>query len=111
LHQDPATGEVSCLILVTLPKPGDETICTSGSVQGLQGVDPNVLANFRAAQKAIWTQQGGMNSGLPNPDTLPVCQLTELTPMVNPTDFDATGSCQGSMDPGWCYVEGQAAGT
>jgi len=115
LHKDPSNGTVSCLILVTLPKMGDESICSGGSVLGLQGVDPNVLANFRAAQKAVWTQQGGESSGSPNPDLLPVCQLQELTPTLNPNDFmpqgDPNGSCQGSLDPGWCYVEGSAAGT
>jgi hypothetical protein len=108
LNTDPMTGKVSCLIIVTLSKAGDESVCTS--VAGLQPIDPNVLANFRAVQEAVWNQQGGTNSGLPNPSTLPVCQLQELTPQLNPMDFDQTG-CIGSPDPGWCYVEGAAAGS
>jgi hypothetical protein len=30
---------------------------------------------------------------------------------MNPGDFDMTGTCTGSPESGWCYVEGQAAGT
>jgi hypothetical protein len=28
---------------------------------------------------------------------------------LNPADFDPIGSCAGSPDSGWCYVEGPAA--
>jgi hypothetical protein len=105
------TGKVDCLILVTLAKPGDESICSSGTVQGLEPVDPMVLSNFRAAQEAVWNQQGGVSSGLPDPNSLPVCALQQLTQQVNPNDFDATGTCVSSTESGWCYVEGQAAGT
>jgi hypothetical protein len=103
-------GTVDCLILVTLPKPGDESICGSMTVDGFRAVDPDVLQNFRAAQEADWNQQGGLNSGLPDPSMFPVCALRELTPELNPTDFDPSGTCQGSTESGWCYVEGQAAG-
>jgi hypothetical protein len=106
LSTDSMTGKVSCLILVTLPKPGDNSVCST--VTGLQAVDPHVLQNFRAAQEAAWNQQGGANSGLPDPNTLPVCQVQELTPQLNPRDFDSLG-CVNSADPGWCYVEGPAA--
>jgi hypothetical protein len=103
------TGKVSCLIIVTLPKPGDSSVCTS--VTGLQPIEPGVLQNFRAEQEAVWIQQGGTNSPFPDPNTLPVCQLQELTPQLNGADFDPTGSCVDSPEPGWCYVEGQAAGS
>ena len=73
LTTDPTTGKVSCVILVTLSKPANNSVCSA--VTGLQPVDPNVLQNFRAAQEATWNQQGGTNSGLPDPNTLPVCQL------------------------------------
>jgi hypothetical protein len=104
-------GTVDCLILVMLPKPGDESVCTSMTSAGLGPVPPAVLDNFRAAQEAVWNQNGGASSG-PEPNTLPVCALTQLTKMANPDDFDMTGSCEGATkDSGWCYVDGQAAGT
>jgi len=107
LNKDPTSGKVSCLILVTMPHPGDESICMNGA--GLGPVDPSVLDNFRAAQRAALQEQGGANSELPDPNTLPVCALQELTPQLNQADFDQVGSCVGSADPGWCYVEGNAA--
>ena len=39
-----------------------------------------------------------------------MCQLQELTPHLSPMDFDSQGSCAESPEPGWCYVEGEAAG-
>jgi hypothetical protein len=108
LSTNPTTGKASCLVIVNLSKPGDNSVCTS--VAGLQPLDPTVNQNFRAAEEAVWNQQGGTNSGLPDPATLPLCQLQELTPQLNMKDFDSSGSCVGSPDPGWCYVEGQAAG-
>jgi hypothetical protein len=104
-------GRSSCTILVTMPKPGDESICSAGTVLGLSPVEPNLLSRFRGSQEAAWQQQGGPSSGLPEPNTLPVCALLQLTPQANPDDFDAAGSCvSASVDSGWCYVEGQAAG-
>jgi hypothetical protein len=110
LTRDKNTGTVNCLIIVTLNK-GDQSVCQT--VSGLQAVQPNVLSNFRAAQEAAWNMAGGTATGLPDPNTLPVCALQQLSPK-NPMmamDFDGTGSCVASMDPGWCYVEGQAAGS
>ena len=107
LSPDPTTGKTPCTILLTLAKPADESICTA--VTGLGPVDPALLARFKASQEAAWNQQGGPNSGLPDPNTLPVCQLQELTPQLNANDFDQLG-CVDSPDPGWCYVEGAAAG-
>jgi hypothetical protein len=74
LNPDKTTGIVDCLILVTLPGPGDQSICTSGTVPGFDVPPPDVLQNFRAAQKATLLQQGGKGSGLPDPDTLPVAK-------------------------------------
>ncbi len=35
--------------------------------------------------------------------------VEQLTPVDNPPDF-VSGSCNLSVDPGWCYVQGAAAG-
>ncbi|MDP9002599.1 MAG: hypothetical protein M3O46_21125, partial [Myxococcota bacterium] len=111
LNTDATTGEVPCLILVTLPKAGDETVCAS--LAGLKPPDDaNVLSRFRASQHASWMQSGGDKTGLPDPNLLPVCQLTQLTPMTSPPmTFGPDGTCTGSTTPGWCYVEGAAAGS
>jgi hypothetical protein len=110
LTTDKTNETVNCQIIVTL-NTGDQSVCQT--VQGLQPVDPNVLSKFRPAQEAAWNQAGGTATGLPDPKTLPVCALQQLSPK-NPkfaNDFDATGSCLGSKDSGWCYVEGTAAGS
>jgi hypothetical protein len=110
LSTDPTTGKTACTILLTLPEPGDESRCSSGTVAGLAPVDPTLLGTFRASQEAAWQQQGGPNSGLPDPSTLPVCALQELTPKANPGDLAASGTCVGNTkDSGWCYVEGPPA--
>lgn len=106
--QPDGSGVVPCLILVTLPTPGDESACSGQP--GMSVPDPDILAHFQQAQETGWQQGGGAASGTPDPATLPVCQLAELTPMANQADF-TNGSCVGSSDPGWCYVTGAAAGT
>jgi hypothetical protein len=69
-----------------------------------------LLSTFRASQEAIWQLQGGPNSGLADPSTLPVCALQQLTPQANTGDLVASGTCAGDMkDSGWRYVEGPAA--
>jgi hypothetical protein len=70
------------------------------------------LSNFRAAQHATWLAGGGSQSALPDPATLPVCQVRQLTatdPSLPAGTFDASGSCADATTPGWCYVEGAAA--
>jgi hypothetical protein len=112
LALDPTTGKSPCTMLLTLPKPSDASICSSGVAPGFTAVDPTLLSSFRASQEAVWNQQGGASSGLPDPNTLPVCALQQLTPQLNPNDFDSLKSCVASQrDSGWCYVEGQAAGS
>jgi hypothetical protein len=101
-----STGTVPCLILVTLPKAG-----ATCNTPGLSDPAPGSLTDFLATQEASWQASGGASSNLPNPSTLTTCVVTELTSQANPNDFDNTGSCAASMDPGWCYVQGQAAGT
>jgi hypothetical protein len=101
--QATSTGNVPCLILVTLPTAGDESVCSSTA--GMSIPDSAILARFRQTQEQGWVA----GSGTPDPSTFPVCQLNELTPQANPGDF-ANGSCKASTDPGWCYVTGAAAG-
>ncbi|HXN33348.1 MAG TPA: hypothetical protein VN894_15870, partial [Polyangiaceae bacterium] len=86
------SGKVPCLVLVTLPSQGDE--CAKHA--GLSDPPPDVVARFRADQRVA---------------TLPVCELRELTIQQNQGDFGADGTCSASADPGWCYVEGPAAGS
>ncbi len=110
LNADATTGEVPCLILVTLPKAGDETVCAS--LSGLRmPTDANVLSRFRASQHASWVQSGGDKTGLPDPNLFPVCQLDQLTAAKSPMGtFGPDGTCDASATPGWCYVTGPAAG-
>jgi hypothetical protein len=98
-------GRVPCLILVTLPKPGTEDVCTS--LAGLHPPEASVLARFRAAQEQAWNPK----SGLPEPNSLPICELDQLTPQANAGAFGPDMTCSASTTAGWCYVDGQAAGT
>jgi hypothetical protein len=110
LKLDPTTSDVPCLILVTLSKPGGEDQCAG--IKGLSAPPPDVLSRFQQAQHADWVSSCGGKSScvLQDPSMLPTCQLTELTPTANAADFQ-NGDCSASMDPGWCYVEGAAAGS
>jgi hypothetical protein len=104
LARDPTTGSVTCRILVTLPRPGSEDVCPQ--LAGLPVPEATLLARFRAAKEAAWNPA----SGLPEPNTLPICELTQLTHQTNPTEFGPDGTCSAATTAGWCYVEGQAAG-
>ena len=104
-----SSGNVPCLVLATLSKPGGEDACN-----GLPGLSiPTVdISDFRAAQHAVWIAGGGNDSTRLDPNTLPVCQMRQLSPSDPslPTGtFDATGSCADATTPGWCYVEGEGA--
>src|SRR5262249_47996170 len=79
-----------CLILVQLPQAGPAGSCAHpGSAcdpgQGLVGpgssVDypQDIWDKFCQSQKDAWKAAGGMNSGAPDPDTVPVCALQQLT--------------------------------
>jgi hypothetical protein len=110
LVPDPSQGnKVPCLVLVTLPKPGDESVCNT--IQGLGIPAGDVLSRFQAAQEAAWMAAGGSKSTAPDPRTLPTCVVNELTQTNNPNDFGTDGTCSASMEQGWCYVEGSAAGS
>jgi hypothetical protein len=123
-------GAVPCQILVQLPVAAGGTcknpICNAA--QGLVGpggviagngasattLDPTVVDNFCDAEEAAYEQQvqaaGGVATGLQDPAQQSVCALVQLTLPANPVDF-SDGSCVGSVDRGWCYVTGAAAGT
>jgi hypothetical protein len=122
-------GVVPCLILVQLPTqanggPGGTCMAPScdptqgligpgGTIAPGQTFDPTVLDAFCATEEAAYQQEvqaAGSPMGLQDPALQPVCALAQLTPSAHPTDFSTTGSCVGSHDPGWCYVNGPAAG-
>jgi hypothetical protein len=116
LQVDQATGSVPCLILLQLTQQAGMGSCTQPncSMPGLQTPDPQVLNKFCAGLEADYQAQvnanGGSTTGLTDPATVPVCELTQLTPMANGNAFMG-GSCANStMDQGWCYVTGAAAG-
>jgi hypothetical protein len=93
------SGTVPCLLLVTLPKVG----AACDGALGLGPPDAGIVARFKAAEYAAWSE----GSGLPDPRTLTVCQLTQLLP----ASFGPDGTCTASTQPGWCYVERQAGPT
>ena len=85
-----ADGTASCVMLATLPDPGDESACAH--VAGLAPPAPDLLASYRAVLEQQWRAAGGSLSGAPDPSTLPVCEVTQLAP-----------GCGGSKTAGWCY--------
>jgi hypothetical protein len=91
---------VRCLILETLPAQGGQDECTAA--KGLAQPDPEVLRKFREQQEEEWKASGGDKAGIPNPNTYPVCQVTQL-----PANVD----CVKDPKAGWCYVSGKSAGT
>jgi hypothetical protein len=95
-----------CLILATLPQ-GSQADCGTTKTPGMVQPDPQILQQFQSAAHQTWVQGGGASSGVPDPSTLPTCQVDQLTGGA----LDANGSCKTSQSPGWCYVTGAAAGT
>lgn len=88
-------GGVQCSAYVTLPLNAGGTCRTpvcDGSL-GLSLPDSTVLDLLCSSSAA------GQS----------ICELRQLNPVANPVDFDPSGSCAGSMDPGWCYVEGSGS--
>jgi hypothetical protein len=106
-------GQSPCLILLQLTQSKGSCTQPDCSMPGLKVPDPQVLNKFCAGLEANYQAQvnanGGMATGT-DPATIPVCELTQLTPNANPMAFQA-GSCANSQtDQGWCYVTGTAAG-
>jgi hypothetical protein len=87
----------------------------------LQQPDPQVLATFNAQRLADLQRMAASDVGdaggaptISAADLQPVCELTQLIPDPStcPTCTYLMGkqSCENSNTPGWCYVEGNAAG-
>ncbi len=107
LNPDPMTGQVPCLVLVTLPGAGSCTAPTCPAGMGLSVPDPTVLATFCANAEAAFVGQKGSPG---DPALQSVCELTQLVKgQAAAADFDRNGSCGVSTDKGWCYVEGAGA--
>jgi hypothetical protein len=108
-----ACGNVECLILVTLLDPTK----TCADLPGMVPAPAAVLQTFQKNQHDAWIAGGMVGT---DPSTLPTCELQQLSQLPSGTDpalcappvgtFDAAGSCAASSEPGWCYVEGAAAG-
>jgi len=100
-------GSVQCLVLVTLPgSNGSCTNPTCDATMGLSVPDPTVLATFCANAEASYM---GTKGSPGDPALQSVCELKQLVKSVVPADFDQNGSCGGTTDNGWCYVEGAGA--
>jgi hypothetical protein len=81
-------GGVACLMLVTLPEPGDESVCTAS---GFDVPGSDILAELRAA-------------GLLR---FPTCAV----PQLRGSALGDGGSCADSPEAGWCFVTGVACAT
>jgi hypothetical protein len=111
------SGSVPCLILLQVPNgaAGTGGTCLNPNCPGptLVAPDPSVLTKFCQGLEDQYNQQvsnnGGMTTGLKDPANIPVCELRQLTMTTNAADFQG-GTCAASMDDGWCYVTGAAAG-
>ena len=111
-------GTIECLILLEVPGGGAGTSGTClhpecPKAAGLQAPSPAVLSSFcddleQAYQQEV-ASQGESTAGLTDPANVPVCQVAQLTPAANPTDFQAS-TCAAGADKGWCYVTGAGAG-
>jgi len=88
-------GAVECLMLASLPQPGQ----TCDPTKGMSAVDPTTLAQ---TQQAL---VGQSNASRFDPTQYTVCQINQV-----PTNDLVDGSCTASTAPGWCYVEGAATG-
>jgi hypothetical protein len=120
-----ACGVSACRVYVSLvaqADPNNPGLCKSpgtacSTVPGLQAPSDAVLAGQFCDEQE---RQFKANGGFADPATIPTCEVTQLRlspaggscPPGSPaSDFDATGSCAASSDPGWCYVTGPGAGS
>jgi hypothetical protein len=121
-------GDYPCLVLVSLTAsadPNNPSLCKNPgaacSIPGLSAPDPNdaqqmdVWGKFCDSAEDDWKKSGGFAE----PYTVPLCQMAQLYQSTGgpgcgagakASDFDSNGSCAASGDPGWCYVQGAAAG-
>jgi hypothetical protein len=109
LTLDPETTQAPCTLLVQLPPVvgGTCTRPTCDPAHGL-GVPPPDVLDRRCRSLEEQHAAGGSAAGS-DPARQSVCELTQLTPKGTPRAFRG-GTCQGSDQPGWCYVTGAAAG-
>jgi hypothetical protein len=111
-------GATSC------KNPG--SACNQPGLQTPSGADVDVVSKFCDAQEAAWQK----SKAGPEPYTVPVCEMRQLflapaggqasgCPMAasandftpsNGTSAQPGDSCAASMEQGWCYVTGSAAG-
>jgi hypothetical protein len=85
-----SNGFVSCSLLTIVSAPDQASACPARGTpdaRGLQQPDPDVLAAY--------------NLGKLPEEIQPVCELTQRIGLP---------SCENDGTPGWCYVEGDAAG-
>jgi hypothetical protein len=87
-------GSVSCVILVAFPdSAAGEAYCDNPAL-GLSRPTTDIVAQFQKAQEL---------SASP-----PVCLLNQIA-AIN-SDYSNCASARPTNIPGWCYVEGAAAG-
>ncbi len=88
-------GSVPCELLASLPQPG--MTCDPS-----KGMSP---ADTLTVQRAAQSLQGQGDAALLDPSQHTVCTIAQV-----PSSDLVDGSCAQSQTPGWCYVEGAAAG-
>jgi len=91
----PVDGSVPCLVLASLPQPGQT--CDPG--KGMSDVDAQTVAHAAASLDAAGT-------ALLDTTQHTVCQVAQV-----PSDALVNGSCVASQTAGWCYVAGGAQNT
>ncbi|HEY2512516.1 MAG TPA: hypothetical protein VGI39_16730 [Polyangiaceae bacterium] len=97
----PHIATVDCRMFAFLPQPGAQSACAP---VGLTAPDPTTTADVRSRREAQWLAQGGTATGLPDPNTLPLCEIIQVA-------APAGGTCAAAAGPEWCYLTGAAAGT
>jgi hypothetical protein len=90
LAVDKVSGTVACVILVIMPGTQADQVTACDPSQGLKQPDLAVLASYRRQHS----------------DDSPVCELVQ----ISAHEYDQEGTCENAGKPGWCYVEGTAAG-
>jgi hypothetical protein len=87
-------------------------MCPASS--GLSVPPATLLSSFCAELETTYSNEvaanGGYDAGFADPKGVPVCLLKQLTPQSDAADF-LSGTCaRATVDKGWCYVTGAAAG-
>jgi len=104
-------GKVACLVLTILQGPSSDQPTACNPALGLRQPDPAVLKDFNAKRLAA-AEGAAAASGMPVADLSPVCEIVQMVPdTLSPVTYGGKPTCDGNGNPGWCYVEGMAAGT